>query len=74
MQVAGRTVDTEALNRKALKLAREVADATGTLMAGNICNTVSWGDGSQEKREFVRSIFKVSLPLSQSMSSLFFDC
>ena len=67
MEVAGRTVDTEALNRKALKLAREVADATGTLMAGNICNTVSWGDGSEDKREFVRSIFKVSTSCPSSL-------
>jgi betaine-homocysteine S-methyltransferase len=35
----GREGDVEALNRQALRLAREVADEGGALVAGNICNT-----------------------------------
>ncbi|KAK3102274.1 hypothetical protein FSP39_010105 [Pinctada imbricata] len=39
LRLIGRENDIEAVNMKALKIAREVADETGTLMAGNICNT-----------------------------------
>ncbi|XP_012945010.1 S-methylmethionine--homocysteine S-methyltransferase BHMT2 [Aplysia californica] len=39
MRLIGRESDLERLNRSALRIAREVADQTGTLMAGNICNT-----------------------------------
>ena len=59
MQVADRETDLEQLNRKALKLARQVADETGTLMAGNICNTTVWKTDDKESHDLVRSIFKV---------------
>ncbi|XP_072036079.1 S-methylmethionine--homocysteine S-methyltransferase BHMT2-like isoform X2 [Amphiura filiformis] len=39
MALINRESDLEDLNRKALRLAREVANKTSTLMAGNICNT-----------------------------------
>nr|KAG5708416.1 hypothetical protein BaRGS_026143 [Batillaria attramentaria] len=38
LRVIGREADLETLNRTALRIAREVADATGTLMA----ETVLW--------------------------------
>ena len=61
MQVADRETDLEQLNRKALKLARQVADETGTLMAGNICNTTIWKIDDKEAQDAVRSIFKVKV-------------
>ncbi len=39
MKVVGRERDVEQLNRQAVRLAKRVADETGTLLAGNICNT-----------------------------------
>ena len=64
MQVADRETDLEQLNRKALKLARQVADETGTLMSGNICNTTVWKTDDKESHDLVRSIFKVKFFLS----------
>ena len=63
MQVAGRESDLEQLNRKALKLARQVADETGTLMAGNICNTTAWKMDDKEAQDYVRGVFKVNICL-----------
>src|SRR5437763_6294257 len=39
LRTIGREDDLEPLNRQALRLAREAADASGGLVAGNICNT-----------------------------------
>lgn len=39
LRAVGREDDLEALNRQALRLAREAAAEGGALMAGNICNT-----------------------------------
>ena len=39
LRVIGKGDILEPLNRQALELARGVADSTGTLLAGNICNT-----------------------------------
>src|SRR3954447_16190734 len=39
LRTIGREGDLEPLNRQALRLAREVADEGGALVAGNICNT-----------------------------------
>jgi betaine-homocysteine S-methyltransferase len=39
MKVVNRDRDVEELNRQAVRLARQVAEETGTLLAGNICNT-----------------------------------
>ena len=60
LQVAERESDLERLNRTALKLAREVADKTGTLMAGNISNTAVWDPKDPKTHDQVRDIFKVS--------------
>ena len=53
----------EELNRKALKMAREVADQTGTLMGGNICNTAVYNPKYEKSKEVVEAIFKVGLLL-----------
>src|SRR6516164_6623627 len=39
LRVIGREKDLEPMNRAALGIARKVARETGTLLAGNICNT-----------------------------------
>lgn len=60
LNLIGREGDLEKLNRDALKIARKVADDTGTLMAGNICNTTEYA-ATQEAKEIVESIFKVGM-------------
>src|SRR5437870_11336331 len=57
LRVIGREAELEELNRRALELAREVADETGTLFAGDISNTnVFLAD--DETRKTVRQMFE----------------
>ena len=60
----GRENDLEQLNRDALKIARNVADDTCSLMAGNICNTTVYTPGDSKSEEMCRGIFKVEFQLS----------
>jgi betaine-homocysteine S-methyltransferase len=53
----GREADLEKMNRAALAIAREVATATGSLFAGNICNTNVFAD-DPETRETIRAMFE----------------
>ena len=48
------------MNRTALRLAKEVAEETGTLMAGNICNTTAYDPDDPETHKQVTSMFKVN--------------
>ena len=41
-------------------MAREIADETGTLMAGNLSNTNVWQPDNVEAQEMVEAMFKVS--------------
>ena len=63
LRVIGREEDVERMNRKALQMAREVADETGTLMAGNICNTSVWVPNDKQSEEEVEQMFKVCIHL-----------
>lgn len=55
LRLIGKEALLEQLNRQALALAKEVADDTGTLLAGNVCNTnVYTGEVS---RDAVRAMF-----------------
>ena len=59
MRVIGKEDLLEPLNRAALRIAREVADARpGDLMAGNISNTNIWDPADQERQSEVRSMFE----------------
>lgn len=42
LRIVGKEDALEELNLAALKIAREVVDATGSLFAGNICNCTSF--------------------------------
>jgi betaine-homocysteine S-methyltransferase len=56
LRLIGREHLLERINRRALELARQVARETGTLLAGNVCNTNVWtGEGS---RDTVRAMFE----------------
>lgn len=58
LKVIGREQEVKELNLKALKLAKEVAVKTGTLMAGNICNTTVFQKGNDTAIEAARAMFK----------------
>lgn len=59
MRVIGKEDLLEPLNRSALQIAREVADAKpGNLMAGNISNTNIWDPIDPERQAEVRSMFE----------------
>ena len=53
----GREDELEAMNRRALALARGVARETGTLMAGNICNTNIYAPDDDGATAEVRAIY-----------------
>jgi betaine-homocysteine S-methyltransferase len=56
MRIIGKEHLLEPMNRQALEIAGEVARETGTLLAGDICNTNVWGDDA-ESRHSVRAMF-----------------
>ncbi|OWF45856.1 betaine--homocysteine S-methyltransferase 1-like [Mizuhopecten yessoensis] len=58
LRAIGREDDLEKLNRTALKIAREVANETGTLMAGGLCCTTIYEEDHLETHDKVRSMFK----------------
>ena len=58
MRQIGREQDLERINHIALKMAREVADDTGTLMAGGISNTNIYVENSPEVEERIRAMFE----------------
>lgn len=53
----GREGDLEPMNRQALEIARTVARESGTLLAGNVCNTNAYLEGDAESLSYVRSMF-----------------
>ncbi|PIK61256.1 betaine homocysteine S-methyltransferase 1 [Apostichopus japonicus] len=57
MKLINREGDLEKMNRMALKIAREVADETGTLMAGDICSTNLYDPKDPKKNEAVKQCF-----------------
>jgi len=58
MRVIGKEDLLEPLNRAALRIAREVADAVpGNLMAGNISNSNIWDPADTKRQDEVRGMF-----------------
>ncbi|XP_033739938.1 betaine--homocysteine S-methyltransferase 1-like [Pecten maximus] len=58
LKLIGREDNLEKLNRTALKIAREVADETGTLMAGGLCSTTIYEENKPDIDEQIRAMFK----------------
>jgi betaine-homocysteine S-methyltransferase len=58
LRVIGREQDLEPINRQALAIAKKVADETGTLFAGDICNTNVYDPGDQASHAAVRAMFE----------------
>ena len=59
MTLIDREKDFEIMNRNALKMARQVANDTGTLMAGNICNSNIFHPDDPTCRDRIMAMFKV---------------
>jgi betaine-homocysteine S-methyltransferase len=58
LKIIGREDDLEPINRQALALAKEVADETGTLFAGDICNTNVYVPDDESTHSQVRAMFE----------------
>jgi betaine-homocysteine S-methyltransferase len=57
----GREGDLEAMNRRAVRIAREVAQEGDALVAGNICNTWAYDPEDPSAREAVRTMYAEQL-------------
>jgi betaine-homocysteine S-methyltransferase len=57
MRIIGKESQLEAINRQALSLAKDVASETGTLFAGDVCNTNVYNEDEESKRT-VRGMFE----------------
>jgi betaine-homocysteine S-methyltransferase len=58
LRILGKEDLIEPMNRQALALAREVADESGTLFAGDICNTNVFDPEDEDSRRAVRMMFE----------------
>lgn len=58
LKVIGKEEILEPLNRQALALAKEVADESGCLLAGNICNTNIYEPEDAESHRLVHAAFE----------------
>lgn len=59
LRTIGREGDLEKLQRNALAIAREIADETSTLMAGNLCNTGIFSTEDKSSHVAAREMFRV---------------
>jgi betaine-homocysteine S-methyltransferase len=57
LRLIGREKDLEPMNHAALNIAKRVARATGTLLAGNICNTTAYVPDAPASHKAVRKMF-----------------
>ena len=57
----GREDEVEHLNRTALRIARDIADKSGKLMAGNLSNTPFYDPDDRKMDEKIMEMFKVVL-------------
>ncbi|HET7745047.1 MAG TPA: homocysteine S-methyltransferase family protein [Gaiellaceae bacterium] len=58
MRIVGKEHLLEDLNRQALAIAKEVATETGSLFAGDICNTNLYAEEDEDSRATVRGMFE----------------
>jgi betaine-homocysteine S-methyltransferase len=58
LRVIGREQDLEPINRQALAIAKKVADETGALFAGDICNTNVYDPADKASHAAVRAMFE----------------
>ncbi|KAK3743737.1 hypothetical protein RRG08_043469 [Elysia crispata] len=61
LESIGRESDFADLNLNSLRMAREIADRYGKLMAGNICNSTSFDPGDPENVARTKNMFKIQI-------------
>src|SRR5580698_4756439 len=57
----GREGDLEAMNRQAVRIAREVAREGDALVAGNVCNTWAYDPDDPDTKQTVRAMYAEQL-------------
>jgi betaine-homocysteine S-methyltransferase len=57
LKIIGREKDLERINREALRIAKKVARGSGTLFAGDICNSNIYDPGDRKTHRAVRRMF-----------------
>src|SRR5262249_2414073 len=58
LKIIGREQDLERMNRDALRIAKAVAQETGTLFAGDICNTNVYDPDDARSHDAARAMFE----------------
>ncbi len=58
LKLIGRENILEEINRNALRIAKDVADRNGCLMAGNICNTNTYETDDRDSHAAVKAMFE----------------
>jgi betaine-homocysteine S-methyltransferase len=61
LRVVGREGDLEAMNRQAVRIARQAAQEGGALVAGNVCNTWAYDPGDPSTSAAVRAMYAEQL-------------
>jgi betaine-homocysteine S-methyltransferase len=57
----GREGDLEAMNRQAVRIAKQIAREGGALVAGNVCNTWAYDPGDKASADAVRAMYTEQL-------------
>ena len=65
LRLIGRESDLEKMNRTALRIARDVAQQTKTLFAGDICNTNIYMPNDKKSHEKCRAMFEEQVKWAQ---------
>lgn len=58
LRIIGREGDLERINKAALQIAKKVANETGTMLAGDICNTNAYDPKDPASHKAVRAMFE----------------
>jgi betaine-homocysteine S-methyltransferase len=58
LRIIGREGDLERINKTALQIAKKIADETGTMFAGDICNTNAYDPNAPDSHKVVRAMFE----------------
>ncbi|KAH9503692.1 S-methylmethionine--homocysteine S-methyltransferase bhmt2 [Bulinus truncatus] len=58
LRLIRREDELESMNKRALSIARDVARSTGTLFAGNICNSTIYRQNDVDSQKLAESMFK----------------
>jgi betaine-homocysteine S-methyltransferase len=58
LRIIGREQDLESINRRALEIAKAVAQETGALFAGDICNTNVYDPVDPDSHKAIRAMFE----------------